>query len=192
MGYKIAELARRRKHVVTLISGPTRIKPPRVNKFIPIQTTDDLLNSLREEIKRADCLIMCAAVGDFKAGKVSKNKIKRKNKLKLELIQNKDLLKALSPHKRGKLFIGFSLETEGLLKNSIKKLKSKDLDFIVANKLSRTHNPFGDRKLEAYIIDKSAHSIYIHNKSKIYIAQVLLDKIEKLWYLRSNRRTSAG
>jgi len=185
MGYKIAEIACKRKHAVTLISGPARLKSPKVKKFISIETADDLLNVLKKEIKKADCLIMCAAVGDFRPRRIVKRKIKRSNGLLLELVPNKDILKELIRYKKDKLFVGFSLETEGLVKNSRKKLRTKDLDIIVANRLSKAHNPFGDNKLDVRIIDKAGHSIYINNKSKAYIAQVLLDKIDRTWYLKS-------
>jgi len=184
MGYNIAEAASRRRHEVTLISGPVKIKPPRVKRFIPIETARDLLSALKKEIKKTDCLVMCAAVGDFRPRDVLKTKIKRKSALSIKLIPNQDILKALSRHKKSKLFIGFSLETENLARNSYKKLKSKDLDLIVANKLSKGHNPFGYNKLDIIITDQSGHRIYINSKSKSYIAQVLLDKIEELWYLQ--------
>jgi len=187
MGYKIAEAASRRRHAVTLISGSTKLSPPKVRKFISIDTADDLLKALRRELKKADCLIMCAAVGDFRVKSLQKNKIKRKKGLYLRLVSNKDIIAELSRHKKGKLFIGFSLETEDLVRNSIKKLKNKNLDFIVGNCLTKSHNPFGYNKLNVVLIDKTGHRIYINNKSKAYIAQVLLDKVERLWYLKGNK-----
>ena len=75
MGYKIAEAASRRRHAVTLISGPTKLSPPKVRRFIPIKTADELLRALKRELKAADCLMMCAAVGDFRARKVLRKKI---------------------------------------------------------------------------------------------------------------------
>ncbi len=184
MGYKIAEVAVRRRHAVTLISGPTKLKPPKVKRFIPIETARDLLRVLKKEIKRADCLIMCAAVGDFSVASPARKKIKRKGSLRLKLIPNKDILKELAGYKRDKLFVGFSLETEDLVKNSRKKLRAKKLDLIVANRLINQHNPFGDNRLGVSIINTAGHSLYINNKSKSYIAHVLLDKIQELWYLR--------
>ncbi len=193
MGYKLAELASKRRHIVTLISGPTRLAPPKVKKFISIERTVDLLKALKREIKRADCLIMCAAVGDFRVRHIVNKKIKRRKRLLLELVSNSDILKEISRHKKSKLFIGFSLETHSLIKNSYKKLKDKKLDIVIANRLSKNHNPFGDKKLDVCIINKAGHRIYINNKSKAYIARVLLDKIERLWYLlqkTENRRQS--
>ena len=88
----------------------------------------------------------------------------------------------MSVYKRDKLFIGFSLETENLVKNSYKKLVKKQLDLIVATKSSKSHNPFGDNRLDAYIIDKACHTTKIKQKKKAFIAHVLLDKIDQMWY----------
>jgi len=184
MGYRIAESASKRRHAVTLISGPTRLKQPRVKKFIPIERASDLLRALKKEIENADCLIMCAAVSDFRARHVIKKKIKRGKALSLELVSNKDILSELTRYKKDKVFVGFSLETEDLIKRSFLKLKNKHLDLIVANRLSSARNPFGDNKLDAYIINKSGDYTQIKGKNKAFIARVLLDKIEKLWYLR--------
>ena len=184
MGYKIAEAAFLKKHYVTLISGPVKLNPPKVGKFISIETADELLRKLNQEITKADCLVMCAAVSDFKPAHLATKKIKRQKDVVLKLVPNKDILKALARFRKNRLFVGFSLETENLTKNSYNKLKSKDLDIIVANSLTKTHNPFGNNKLSVEIICKTGYSIYIKNKSKAYISKVLLDKIEALWYLK--------
>ena len=186
MGYKLAEVALKRKHVVTLISGPTKLRPPKVNKFIPIETAGDLFETIKEEIAKSDILIMCAAVSDFKARHFINKKIKRTSRLLLELIPNKDLLRNLSRYKKGKVFIGFSLETENLIENSYRKLREKSLDLIVGNILTKRCNPFGNNKLDVYIIDKAGTVTKISKKNKAFIAHVLLDKIEKLWYLKNN------
>ena len=155
MGYKIAELASKRRHAVTLISGVVKIKPPKVKKFISVETSSDLLNALKKELKNADSLIMCAAVSDFRLKRAIKKKIKKAKRLSLELISNKDILSEVAKYKKDKLFVGFSLETENLIKRSFLKLKKKHLDLIVANRLTKRHNLFGDNKLDAYIINKS-------------------------------------
>lgn len=188
MGYKIAEEALKRKHKVTLISGPTNLVPPRVGRFISIETADDLLGALRKNIRQAECLIMCAAVSDFKAQKIFNKKIKRKNKLTITLLPNKDILRELTRYKKLKLFIGFNLETSNLVRNARLKLKVKNLDLIVANSLTKYHNPFGNNKLDVEMISKQGDVTKIKKKSKAFIAHVLLDKIEEMWYLRKNKR----
>ena len=185
MGCRIAEEALKRKHKVVLVSGPTDIAPPKADKNISIQTADDLLKELKREMRHADCLVMCAAVGDFRARRSSAKKIKRKKGLWLELIPNKDILRELSKFHKHNLFVGFSLETENLVRNSYLKLKNKNLDLIVANSFTKYHNPFGDNKLNVDIIDKNGDVIKIRKKNKAFIAHVLLDKIEELWYLKN-------
>jgi phosphopantothenoylcysteine decarboxylase/phosphopantothenate--cysteine ligase len=185
MGYTIAEEALKRKHKVILISGPTNLDQPKADKNISIQTADDLLKELKREMRCADCLVMCAAVGDFRARRPSATKLKRKKRLCLELVPNKDILKKLGKFHKHNLFVGFSLETENLIRNSYLKLKNKNLDLIVANSFTKSHNPFGDNKLDVCLIDKKGDITKIRNKNKAFIAHVLLDKLEKLWYLKN-------
>ena len=182
MGYKIAEEAFKRKHKVTLISGPTNLIPPRVDKLIYIKTADELLKKLKKNIRYADCLVMCAAVSDFRAQKISNKKIKRKSTLSITLVPNKDILHELAKYKKRKLFVGFNLETSNLVRNAKLKLKSKNLDIIVGNRLTKYHNPFGNNKLDVDLINKNGDMVKIKNKNKTFIAHVLLDKIEELRY----------
>lgn len=183
MGYRIAEEALKRGHKVTLISGPVNLTPPKGHKFIPIETADDLLEALKKEIKKADCLIMSIAVGDFKVKEVTKEKIKRAKNISIKLTPNKDILHELAAYKKHKLFVGFNLETSNLIRNARLKLKAKNLDIIAANRLTKYHNPFGNRKLDVDIIDRYGGITKIRKKNKTFIAYVLLDKIEQLWYL---------
>jgi len=184
MGYKIAEVALKRKHKVTLISGPTNLIPPKTNKIIFIKTADELLKELKKKMRHADCLIMCAAVSDFKAQKISNKKIKRKHKPSITLLPNKDILAELRRYKKHKLFVGFNLETSNLVRNARLKLKAKNLDIIVANRLTKRHNPFGNNKLDVNLIDKNGNTVKIRKKDKVFISHVLLDKIEEMWYLK--------
>jgi phosphopantothenoylcysteine decarboxylase/phosphopantothenate--cysteine ligase len=185
MGYKIAEEALKRRHKVTLISGPTNLIPPRVDKIIFIKTADDLLTELKKKMRHADCLIMCAAVSDFKSKRIYNRKIKRSNQLTIELMPNKDILSELRKFHKRNLFIGFSLETEALIKNAYLKLKHKNLDLIVANILTKHNNPFNNNKLDVVIIDRYKNIMPLRAKSKAFISHVLLDKIEELWYLKN-------
>jgi len=185
MGYRIAEEALKRKHKVTLVSGPVDIIPPRACGFISIRTADELLRELKKIIGKTDCLFMCAAVSDFKVSEIATRKIKRDKSINIKLMPNKDILQELEKYHKRKLFIGFSLETENLVKNSYVKLKSKKLDLIVANSLTKSHNPFGNNKLDVTIIDRNRHVFKIRDRNKAFIAHVLLDKIEEMWYLKN-------
>lgn len=185
----MAEEALLRGHYVTLISGPTNLIPPPVQKFIQIETSSELLNALKREIASDDCLIMSSAVSDFRPIRRYVKKLKReKGRLTLKFIPTKDILTELIRSRRPNLLVGFSLETENLIKNSYEKLRDKHMDLIVANRITRACNPFGDKKIDVYIIDKAKHIEHIKAQNKKFIAKVLLDKIEKLWYLKNNKQ----
>ena len=183
MGYELARMAKKRKHKVTLISGPTNIKPPKNIKLINVETARELQKKVRKELRKNKVLIMTSAVSDFRPTVFSKNKIKSGKSLKLKLVKNPDILKSISRKERkNKILIGFSLETENLLVNAKKKLKEKHLDLIVVNKTGRRENPFGKGKKTIYLLDASGGSQRLKNVEKTHIARAILDRVEELCY----------
>jgi len=171
LGYAIAREAKKRGHCVTLLSGPTLLPAPRGVKRVPFLSTDDLDSELKRYFPRCDVLIMSAAVCDFKAGTIRNSKVKRKTAHSLRLIRTKDLLKTVGKRKGKRLLIGFSLETENLVRNSVKKLREKKLDYVIANAYDRLNNPFGPRKTRVAIIDKEGAVTKLPVLSKDKIAK---------------------
>ena len=125
--------------------------------------------------KNADCVIMAAAVCDWKAKKTRDRKIKRREgRIILELENNPDILKELGKKKRCAL-VGFALETENLEKNAIKKLRKKNLDIIIANKLS-SNKIFGSNNTDIIIIDRLGQRERFNKMAKKKLAKIILDK----------------
>jgi phosphopantothenoylcysteine decarboxylase/phosphopantothenate--cysteine ligase len=73
------------------------------------------------------------------------------------------------------------METNNLLKNAREKLKAKNLDIIVANRIDEKRKAFGTKKTSVIILGAEEKQHFV-NMSKEKIADILLDKIEKLWY----------
>lgn len=191
LGYTIAEEAKKRGHKVILISGPTCLKYPAGVKMFEIETAFQMQRVLWSEFKTADCLIMNAAVCDYRPFKFSTKKLKKgKKALNIKLVENPDILKNLASAsmKEKKLVVGFSLETEDVEKNAVLKLNKKKLDLIVASKVNSRHIPFGYSKISPYIIDKYGRCEKISNITKQELARKLLDRIETLWYTTSTNR----
>lgn len=183
LGYTIAEEAKKRGHEVVLISGPTSLKQPKAIKIINIETAVQMQEALVREFKDSNCLIMNAAVCDYKPLKFSKNKLKKDNdSIDIKFIENPDILKSISKIKRNKLLAGFALETENVERNAVLKLKEKNLDLIIASKVDTRHVPFGRAKISPYIIDKYGKREKASNITKRELAGKLLDRIEGLWY----------
>lgn len=176
-GYEIAREAKRRGCRVTLISGPTWLEVPRGVKVVRVESAVEMKRAVLKSVKTSDYVIMAAAVSDWRVAYPQKKKIKRgMARKRLELVENPDILKDLG-NKRGRVLVGFALETEDVEKNAVKKLKEKNLDFIIANKLSPGGSVFGENKPSLLIIDRSGHKTVLRDKTKRESAKIILDKI---------------
>jgi len=183
MGYELARCARKRKHRVILISGPTCLKRPAGVRFTPVETASEMQKAVRKEIRKADALVMASAVADFRPSALSKKKIKSAKGPIMKLVKNQDILKSLNKKDRkGRVIAGFALETGNLLKNAVRKLKEKSLDFIVANKASGGKTPFGKGLKTAYIIKGPNHIQKLERINKTGISRAILDTVEELCY----------
>lgn len=141
MGYAVARAAVDRGAQVTLITTPTQIEKPSGCKVMTVETAAQMKQAVMLEAKRADAVVMAAAVADYKPSQKSKGKIKKyKSKVKIELQKTDDILGTLGEMRRRRseemkrpVLVGFSLETSNLIENSKKKLSAKNLDLVVAN-----------------------------------------------------------
>jgi len=131
MGYALAKIAKRRGAKVTLISGPSNLQPPEVDSFIPIQTTQEMLEAVMKHINRASILLMAAAPLDFEpeityATKIDKHSIKS---IPLKLCP--DILKKVSMLKERPFTVGFAAEAGLNVDRAKLKFQDKRLDMIV-------------------------------------------------------------
>ena len=135
MGYAIAEAALDAGHEVILISGPVNLAPPRNAKFISVSTSDEMSDAVHQHANSSDICVLCAAVADYKAAKVSPVKIKKSaNGISIQLVPTRDILQSLGRQSTRKfLLVGFAAETDYLEANAAKKLREKNCDIIVAN-----------------------------------------------------------
>jgi phosphopantothenoylcysteine decarboxylase/phosphopantothenate--cysteine ligase len=179
-GYAIAKEARRRGLKVTLVSGPTALKIPPGVKFIAVESSIEMRRALLAEFKKCDCVIMSAAVADWRPIYSARRKIKKTTVRTIELVENPDILAELGAKKKGRIAVGFALETENLERNALKKLKDKNLDLIVANRLGSDSYIFGDRKIDVVTVDRFGNKTRIRGKSKQELAKAVLGKTLKL------------
>ena len=145
MGYSLARVAAMRGAEVTLVSGPTGLKTPLGVKRVDVVSAKDMYDAMVENAPGSDIIIMAAAVADYTPETVADNKIKKKDgNLNIPLNRTDDILKSLGENKKvGQVIVGFSMETENLLENSRKKLKSKNSDMICANSLTTEGAGYG-------------------------------------------------
>ena len=141
MGYALAEAARDRGAAVILVTAPTSLPDPAQVQVVRVTSAQDMCDAVLEHVKGADALIMAAAVADYRPAAESDQKIKKtEDKLTIDLIKTTDILEAAQGNF---IKVGFSAESQDLLQNAKVKVKSKNLDLIVANDITDPDSGFG-------------------------------------------------
>ncbi len=183
MGYKLAEAARDRGAEVTLVSGPTTLSFPYGVRVIRVERALEMYEVVLKEFPRADIFISAAAVSDFRPKEYVSSKIKKENRdvLSIELTRNPDILKEVAQRKKnGQIVVGFAAETEELIKNAIKKIKEKEIDLIVANRIGEKDSGFESDTNKVTIIDKTGKINDYPLLPKDEVAELILSHISNL------------
>ena len=178
MGYAIAQEARERGAEVVLVSGPTNLNPPKDVKIINIKTNEEMKNEILQYFEWADIVIKSAAVADYKPKEYSEEKIKKGDgDLNLCLTRDNDILKSLGEIKTPQVLVGFAAESNNVLENANKKLKNKNLDFIVANDITSSDTGFGSEDNKVVILSKNDEKLELEKMSKKEVASNIFDMI---------------
>lgn len=182
MGYAVAEASAKRGAEVILISGPTALKRPLGVTVIDVITTNDMYEAVLQNYKWADIIIKAAAVSDYRPESIAQDKIKKLNEdMSIKLIKNPDILKELGKIKnKNQILIGFAAETQNLINNASMKMENKNLDFIVANDVTREGAGFDSDTNIATIIDKNENIRYFDKMSKFELANIIIDKAKQM------------
>ena len=177
-GYEIANSLRRSGFNTTLISGPTQLDPIKGINTININSAKEMFDAVIENLP-VDVAIFTAAVADFKVKDISETKIKNKENYNLSLEKNIDILKHVSNHNslRPKLVLGFSAETNDIIKNSQKKINEKNCDWLIANDVSNQEIGFDSEFNEVNILYKNGKIENISKDKKSVIANKIVKKI---------------
>ena len=180
MGVSIANKAANLGANVILILGPSHQKVSNNNiNVINVVSADDMLCEVLKYKDEFDIGIFSAAVSDFKPSNLSLKKIKKSDDFKeIKLALNKDILYEISQEKKSNQYlVGFALETNNEIDNSIKKLENKNLDLIVLNSLNDENAGFNYDTNKVTIIDKQKNILKYDLKSKDDVANDLFTKI---------------
>ncbi len=185
MGYNIANEAKKRGAEVVLVSGPVEPISIKGIKRIEVKTNSDMKDAIDREFKDADALIMSAAPVDYKIEKASDKKIKKTGQnLNLELVENIDIIKHFGLKKEKQIIIGFAAETDDLITNAKTKLDKKNLDYIIANDLTKWGAGFDVDTNVASIISKDK-IINLDIMPKSELANKILDLL-RWWFVRES------
>ena len=177
MGYAIARMAMLRGADVTLISGPTSLKPPPFVEMVPVVSARDMFEAVTSRSGQATMIFKAAAVADYTPASCSDDKIKKQESdLSIPLRRTQDILQHLGANRRPEQVIcGFSMETQNMLENSRKKLEKKRVDMICANNLKVAGAGFGtDTNILTLITAEDAEELPLMSKEEA--AGTILDR----------------
>ncbi len=134
MGYALADAALKAGHHVILISA-SDLQPPVGIDFLGVDSAAEMFTAVKKFFAQCDCLVMAAAVADYRPIRPAKTKIKRQAKsLTIKLNPTADILRWAGQRKsKCQIVIGFALEDKALRRRAEQKLKEKNLDMIVVN-----------------------------------------------------------
>lgn len=178
MGFALAKAAMLRGAEVTLIKGPVSIAPPMFVNVIDVVSAKDMFEAVQHNYGDCDIIVKSAAVADYTPVETADEKIKKTDSdANISLKRTKDILAFLGENrKEGQKICGFSMETENLIENSLKKLKKKKIDLIAANNLKVDGAGFGtDTNVITLISDDSIKELPLMSKEAA--ANAILDEI---------------
>ncbi len=176
MGLALANVAHSMGANVELIST---FKTNQPYKTTFVESADDMYKEVNNSLKNADCVIMAAAVADYKIENYSEQKMKKtsEDKITLTMVKNPDILKEISNKNTKAKIVGFCAESENLIDNAKIKISNKGCDYLVANDISRKDIGFSSDENEIYILDKDLNIKHFKKDTKQNIAKNILEYI---------------
>ena len=182
-GYAIAQAALDSGADVCLVTAPTALTAPVGARVVKVNSAEEMLQAVLAE--SADALVMAAAAADFRPKHIAKDKMKKRDGIpQIELETAPDILKTVSgtpvEKKRFRVMVGFAAESQNLLENADEKLKSKKLDFIVANDISANDAGFAvDTNRVTFLFANGARE-NLPLTSKMEVAEIIIEHISRL------------
>ena len=178
MGYSLAKTASELGANVKLLLGPTNLSMDLSNiECIRVQDSDEMYAQTIKHFKESDIVIFSAAISDFKPKKINNRKIKKKTGLdSIDLQPTLDILKELGKIKTSQFLVGFALETDNVFENAKSKLKSKNLDAIVVNKIG-DFNPISSDYNQIDFINSNLEITSFEKKLKIDVSNDIINQI---------------
>ena len=183
MGLALAEAAARRGAQVTVVAANVALPRPEGVAWRSVGSAAELKEALEEEFDGCDVLLMAAAVADFRPAEPVEGKLRKADRARLELVlePTEDVLRGLAAHRRpGQTLVGFAAEHgPGAVEQGREKLRSKGLDAVVVNDISRPDIGFDVDFNEVTILTRG-HERRVSRAPKPEIAEAILDAVQAL------------
>ena len=179
MGSAIAQSFKDAGAKVNMISGPATYIPSDI-PVEKVESANEMLDAVKKHHSEADIVVFAAAVSDYRPKNPALEKIKKKeDTLQIDLIKNPDIAAELGKKKTSQFHIGFALETTNEEVHAKEKLKKKNFDLIVLNSLNDTGAGFQQDTNKVTFFDKNNNELKFELKSKLDVAQDIVNYVIK-------------
>ena len=183
MGYALAEEAYfRGAKKVFLISTARNLPRPYGADVKYVGDSSEMKKAVLKCFKGSNITIMAAAVSDIVPCRKYNFKLKKKNDIlsKIKFKENQNILELLARERKGKQYVvGFAAESDYRVKNVLEKLKSRNIDMIVANDISREDIGMESDYNQVDIIKKDGTVKKLARSVKRIISRGIWDEIIK-------------
>jgi phosphopantothenoylcysteine decarboxylase / phosphopantothenate---cysteine ligase len=183
MGFALAEAARARGAVVTVVAGATSVCAPAGVRVVRALSAVEMRDAVMSEIGAASVFIAAAAVADYRPVARVESKIKKsESALTLTLEPTPDILAEVGRARtNGLLVFGFAAETDSVVENARAKLVRKNLDAVVANDLTQEGAGFDTETNVITLITRDREQpATLPLMSKLEAAHRILDEVVRL------------
>lgn len=205
MGYALAAAAAARGGEVTLITGPTPLAPPDGVNVVRVETADEMFRATLNQAQGADLVLKAAAVADYRPEERSRSKLKKDTlrrrsgrreagdrAITLRLVATPDILAELGRRRKPhQVLVGFAAETDDLVRNARVKLRRKNLDLVVANRIGASGEGFASRTNRAVVVRREGRPVTLPLMTKEVMAGAILDLAAPLVSERAGRARPA-
>jgi len=181
MGFALARDAVRRGVNCILISGPTNLTPPAGCKYIPVETTEDMLKAVTAQLKNMniDVFIGAAAVADWKMEKKAQGKLPSSKKFNIELSPTEKIIEMVKKLSPATALVAFKAEhglnEKQLIAKSYERLQQVQADYIIANDVSEPDSGFQSDENKILVINTKGEVLFKGKDTKYALAQRILD-----------------
>ncbi|MCF2529106.1 bifunctional phosphopantothenoylcysteine decarboxylase/phosphopantothenate--cysteine ligase CoaBC [Yinghuangia soli] len=182
-GYALARTALARGARVTLVAANVGLADPAGADVVPVGTAVELREAVVKAAADADCVVMAAAVADFRPVAYAGGKIKKTDAEPdpIALVKNPDVLAEISRERPrpGQVVVGFAAETDDVLAHGRAKLARKGCDLLVVNEVGETRT-FGADGNEAVVLGADGTETPVPFGPKEDLADAVWDRVVPL------------
>jgi phosphopantothenoylcysteine decarboxylase/phosphopantothenate--cysteine ligase len=181
MGYALADAARSRGAKVVLVSGPVNLAPPPDVELVRVRTALEMRDAVLSRLPESTIIVKSAAVADYHVAHIPDQKIKKTAaKVSIDLDPTPDILAECGRQKGDRILIGFAAETQNMVEEARRKMKTKNCDMVVGNLVSQEGIGFESDQNEVTLVLRGGGIEKIQRAPKREIADRILDQIPVL------------